>query len=413
MNCFASSQYFASMTIGRVLIIGGGIGGLALAQGLKRNNIPFTVFERDASPVARSQGYRIKVFADTVADLKSLLPPQLWTEFEETCAETGMGELTLNALDANIIANRVNRGPKPYTVDRAVLRQVLMKGLDEGLRWNKAFVRYETHGDGVTAYFEDGNIEKGALLVGVDGLRSPVRKQYLPNHHLVDTEGCVIFGKTTITAELEERFPTKALKWITLCRDMPPVLQEIIIGHLPVTLLTESMRFPANGSNRDDIPADYIYWAMLVPTKLLGPTDDILTRVLSQAPKDLSLMITSEWDPSIRSVLELQDPTQTSVLRVFSTPPKISEWKPDARITLMGDAVHAMSPAGGVGAVTALKDATTLVKVLIENGLSDSSIGSYEASMRTYAGACIQRSFAGANKLYGMPPFEQCRVADL
>jgi hypothetical protein len=163
-----------------------------------------------------------------VADLKSVLTEQLWADFEATCAETGMGETTLSVHDASIIANRVNRGPKPYTVDRSCLRNVLMKGLGDTLQWNKSFIRYETNGDEVTAYFEDGSAEKGALLVGVDGWRSAVRKQSLPNYKLVDTEACTIFGKTFITPELESRFPASAMKWMTLCRDMPPCIQEIL-----------------------------------------------------------------------------------------------------------------------------------------------------------------------------------------
>jgi flavin-dependent dehydrogenase len=107
------------MSVGRVLIVGGGIGGLALAQGLKKHGHSFTVFERDASPVSRSQGYRIKVFPDTVADLKSVLTEQLLADFEATCAETGMGETTLSVHDASIIANRVNRFPSPIRLTAA------------------------------------------------------------------------------------------------------------------------------------------------------------------------------------------------------------------------------------------------------------------------------------------------------
>jgi cation diffusion facilitator CzcD-associated flavoprotein CzcO len=40
-----------------VLIIGGGLGGLALGQVLSKNKIPFRIFDRDASATARSQGW--------------------------------------------------------------------------------------------------------------------------------------------------------------------------------------------------------------------------------------------------------------------------------------------------------------------------------------------------------------------
>lgn len=40
-----------------VLIIGGGIGGMALCQMLRKHNIPCRIFDRDASPTARRQGW--------------------------------------------------------------------------------------------------------------------------------------------------------------------------------------------------------------------------------------------------------------------------------------------------------------------------------------------------------------------
>lgn len=42
-----------------VLIIGAGLGGLTLAQGLRKQGISFQIFERDASAESRGQGYAV------------------------------------------------------------------------------------------------------------------------------------------------------------------------------------------------------------------------------------------------------------------------------------------------------------------------------------------------------------------
>jgi len=45
-----------------VLIIGAGIGGLTLAQALRKQGISFEIFERDASASARGQGYALGLY---------------------------------------------------------------------------------------------------------------------------------------------------------------------------------------------------------------------------------------------------------------------------------------------------------------------------------------------------------------
>ena len=45
----------------RVLIIGAGLGGLALAQALRKQRISFQIFERDIGPEARSQGWAVSL----------------------------------------------------------------------------------------------------------------------------------------------------------------------------------------------------------------------------------------------------------------------------------------------------------------------------------------------------------------
>lgn len=47
------------MSQDKVLIVGAGIGGLALAQALRKQCIPFEIFERDNGPYGRSQGWAV------------------------------------------------------------------------------------------------------------------------------------------------------------------------------------------------------------------------------------------------------------------------------------------------------------------------------------------------------------------
>jgi 2-polyprenyl-6-methoxyphenol hydroxylase-like FAD-dependent oxidoreductase len=43
----------------KVLIIGAGAGGLVLAHALRKNNIPFEIFERDSADYVRPQGWAV------------------------------------------------------------------------------------------------------------------------------------------------------------------------------------------------------------------------------------------------------------------------------------------------------------------------------------------------------------------
>ena len=45
----------------KVLIVGGGLGGLALAQGLRKQGVAFEIFERDDTAVSRTQGWALSL----------------------------------------------------------------------------------------------------------------------------------------------------------------------------------------------------------------------------------------------------------------------------------------------------------------------------------------------------------------
>jgi 2-polyprenyl-6-methoxyphenol hydroxylase-like FAD-dependent oxidoreductase len=194
---------------------------------------------------------------------------------------------------------------------------------------------------------------------------------------------------------------------MTLCQDSPPIINSVVQGENPVTLLLEPMRFPFRGA-RPYVPDDYIYWVLLFRKQVVSITDEERDAFLKRPYLEQTREVTSEWHPSVRAVLELQDPKYTSSLPILSVSPKITNWEPSSRVTVLGDAVHLMSPTGGVGAITAIRDAAELGSVLAEQHLSAESIGAYERKMREYAAVYIQRSFAGGRKITNQPPFENC-----
>jgi 2-polyprenyl-6-methoxyphenol hydroxylase-like FAD-dependent oxidoreductase len=73
----------------------------------------------------------------------------------------------------------------------------------------------------------------------------------------------------------------------------------------------------------------------------------------------------------------------------------VPAWPP-SRVTVLGDAIHAMSPARGSGANTALQDAALLCRLLgtvaVDGADIVAAIGDYERQMREYGYAAVAAS---------------------
>ena len=106
------------------------------------------------------------------------------------------------------------------------------------------------------------------------------------------------------------------------------MIQSIISGFCSsITIITEPIEFSNQGS-RDYLLQDYIHWGLLFPEDSCGLGEDALNKALHSNSSGLALEITSQWHPSIRSLLELQDESLTSRTRVYSASPEIGTWEP-------------------------------------------------------------------------------------
>ncbi|KAJ3147269.1 hypothetical protein HDU86_008036 [Geranomyces michiganensis] len=400
----------------RVLIIGAGIGGLALAQGLAKLNIPYAVFDRDASYTARSQGYRLRIDARGSGALRRLLPAPTWELFKNSAATTVLGFAAVDPLTGEINVN-ARRPPPPrggenpediFTCDRTTLRGVLLTGLAEGaVQFNKEFVRYHERDGRIQADFADGTSEIGDILVGADGVRSRVKDQRLPgdSYPRVDMGARVIYGKTPLTEELLAAVTPNATRCMAVFKDPRPV-----------SLFLEPVRFtkdPHDVDARLKSQQDYIYWVLGGTIENLGIQDDAsdaaFGRLSGQGAKDVAVRLVQDWHPSVRSLIELAPADQLAALGMTSSRPELAPWTP-SRVVLIGDSIHAMTPTGGSGANTALNSAAELAEAIGKTGDLLENIGAFEERMREDAHQAILGSLAGGAKIFALKPMPECQV---
>jgi hypothetical protein len=214
-----------------------------------------------------------------------------------------------------------------------------------------------------------------------------------------ETATCCVWGKSPLSTELQDRFPARHRRWLTVVRDEAPFTFSIIAGDGPVTLVLEACHF----RNRDihhHLPEDYVHWGILFHKGLLRLNNEELDAALQDAPK-LALDLAAEWDPSIRSLIELQDKALTVGAHILSAPLKIPAWDTSSAVTVLGDAAHVMSPAGGAGAIAVLNDAYELASIVKEKGVSFASISEYEGRMRDFAEVLLLRTNTAAMQMFG------------
>jgi 2-polyprenyl-6-methoxyphenol hydroxylase-like FAD-dependent oxidoreductase len=145
----------------RILVIGGGIGGLCLARGLRRAGIAFTVFDRAPTLVTQRQGYGFHINQTGDHALRACLPANLYELYRATSPPAPTGDFVLYTAQLREIFRRpLPAPPHPYRgvgVNRQTLREILSAGIDDAIHYGSDFQRYETGPDGrVLAHFAQG-----------------------------------------------------------------------------------------------------------------------------------------------------------------------------------------------------------------------------------------------------------------
>jgi 2-polyprenyl-6-methoxyphenol hydroxylase-like FAD-dependent oxidoreductase len=355
-----------------VLIVGAGLAGPLLAQGLRRAGVDVALYERTPADQP-GQGYRIHIAPEGDLALREWLRPEMYERVRATAGKPGLGwrllDPQLRVVQEMLVAQPADEEPgagRHLTVDRLTLRRILLTGIDVH---HAAFQRYDLLDDGrVRVFLADGTSAEADLLVGADGTHSRVRAQLLPDAEVVETGHAQVYGTTPLTDEV------RAL--------VPPALDGFCAVVGPDGRVVSVAAHESLGGG-----ADYVMWVVGAPAERF-PVD--LATADSTARWKAAAELVADWHPNLGALVRLGTPgsVHASTIRTSKRMPR---WGPGP-VTFVGDAIHPMVPQGTSAAV-ALRDAALLCRRITErSGPLLDAVREYETEMLDYGFAEVERA---------------------
>jgi 2-polyprenyl-6-methoxyphenol hydroxylase-like FAD-dependent oxidoreductase len=333
----------------RVLVVGGGIGGLTAGIALRRAGIDVVVYERAATLEAVGAG--LVLAPNALAALARI-------GLEEAVRSRGAegARLTIRTARGRVLLRNELHPPglTMVGIHRAALQEALVTALDpEALGLGAELTGFEESDGSIVAHFADRSEAQVDVLVGADGIRSLVRARLLHDG--------------------APRYAGYA-GWRAVAE--PPA------GLVPPGTFSESwgrgIRFGIV-----DVGGGRVYWFVSQNARegdweRSGVKEEFLFRLRG-------------WHEPVEALVAATDEAAISGLGIYDRPPA-KRWGA-GRATLLGDAAHPMTPNVGQGACQAIEDAVVLAACLSEGGDPAAALRRYEARRIPRTSAIVRRSW--------------------
>lgn len=357
----------------RIAIIGGGIGGLATSLTLRQFGFEPEVFEQ--APALLEVGAAIAVWPNAMRLLQALGIGE--TVIQHAGVIEQVRWLTEDGRQFNQV-RLPQTGAPAVALPRAELQSALVRALPaNSIHLGHVFLGCRPEGDVVSARFANGASLECDLLIGADGLHSPVRSQLLD-------DGPPLFRGYA--------------SWRGIADSTPA-------GTVPgtaVEIYGRGKRFGIGPVGQGRMG----WWATLNEEDRLGDPKTI-GPIAGEASRPTRRELLGLFEGWCAPVLELiQTTPSTSIVKngVFDRPPT-HKWG-SGRITLLGDSVHPTTPNLGQGGCLAIEDAVVLARCLHKWGASAEppSLTDINSALRNYESLRQARTAAVAtnSRRYGV-----------
>ena len=327
------------MNGGRILVVGGGIGGLTAAAALGQRGFAVTVAERsDGTGV---EGVGISQQANVVRALASLGLAE-----DYLAAGYAYGAVEIYAPDGALIARTPSRSliegyPASLGIPRPALLRVLRAAADRAgadIRYRLTPVAFDDDREGVEVLFSDGTRKRFAAVVAADGIYSQTRRRLFPQAH-----GPEFTGQSVWRYNLPRPEGLDAL--------------HVYNGPTGVGLVPMTER------------SIYLYATTPEPGNPAFPTAGLAARLRERL---------AGCAPQIRAIAEQVTDDKAVVYRPLETVFVDGPWH-KGRIALLGDAAHATTPHLGQGGGMAIEDAVVLAEELARHDRAEDAFEAYHA----------------------------------
>lgn len=331
----------------KVLIVGGGIGGLTLALCIHHQNPDIKIEIFDAVPEFKPLGLGINLMPHAIRVLCELgLREDLAAvavEAKEFAFYTHLGQLVYRE-PCGLFAGY---DYPHFSIHRADLHEILYSVVrarigDAHVHTDHKLIDFVQSDGGVTANFVDqDNVSRdsysGDVMIGCDGLHSVVRNAFYPD------EGEPVFHGINM--------------WRGVTR-MKPFLTGASATRIGALNLTGKLVVYPMRNDIDDDGNQLVNWVAEVVTDEQSPCDWSATGKLEDF-----LPIFQDWKFDWLDCDELIRNNDMILSYPMADRDPIGQWS-FQRVTLLGDAAHPMYPRGGNGAAQAILDAKTLARLL-------------------------------------------------